>query len=369
MRVFYLTSSVYADNQLSLLHHFPRDKYELIYGVIFPNKNSNYSEPEISAYCKAHAINYIPFPLRYRFRDLRNLLHFDKIVKTVNASRADVVFVTNFDQLYLNLMLLRLDKRKTIIGMHDVENHSNTAFGGLATLAKTILLKNFKYFLTYSKHQAELLNANYKEKNVYSISLPLIGFGPLSPRQKVREATTFLFFGNILHYKGLDILLRSMSRLSDKYKNFKLIIAGRCNDWAETYAPLISEPDKTECHIGFIENKDIPNYFADVDYLVLPYRDTTQSGPLMIAYNYNVPVIASNASGFKEFFVEGETGYSFNLQDDSDIDRVLGEAISRTNEEYVQLKQRMAKHAKAKYSVETLANAYSTMFETVAVSN
>jgi len=161
-------------------------------------------------------------------------------------------------------------------------------------------------------------------------------------------------------------LLKSVTRLSTKYNNFKLTIAGRSNDWAEVYEPLIADREKIDAHIGFIENNDIPGYFANADYLVLPYRDTTQSGPLMIAYNYNVPVIASNADGFKEFFAEGETGYRFDLENPEHIDQVLSEAITRKNDNYLELKQCMAAHTERNFSVQKLSKAYGYMFDEVA---
>src|SRR5690606_3556831 len=142
--------------------------------------------------------------------------------------------------------------------------------------------------LTYSKPQANILKEKYKKKEVYTIPLPLIDFGKMPIYAKDSTITTFLFFGNILHYKGLDILLNSINRLSNEYSNFKLIIAGRCADWNEIYEPLIQHKKVVSAHIGFSENEDIPAFFAQADYLVLPYRDTTQSSPLMIAYNYNI---------------------------------------------------------------------------------
>lgn len=365
MKVFYLSSSAYSDNQVSLLHRFSGD-YDITYGVIFPDRNSNYTPQEIGIYCQEHNISYMPFPLKYRFRDPRNFEAYYRIVSVINAMKPDVVFVANFDQLYLSLMLLLLDRNKTIIGLHDVENHSNTAFGKLATLAKTILLKNFRNFLTYSLHQKEALNAAHQGKNVYTIPLPLIDFGNLPENPGQNKEVRFLFFGNILSYKGLDILIEAVNRLSKKHKGFKLIIAGRCKEWEQTYAPSIADGVTVDAHIGFIENSEIPHYFANADYLVLPYRDTTQSGPLMIAYNYNLPVIASNADGFKEFFRDGVTGYVYQQQIPDDIDRILEEAILRNNQEYQQIKESQRQYVALHFSAEQLTRAYQDMFDDVA---
>src|SRR5690606_8695098 len=117
--------------------------------------------------------------LQYRFRDPRVLVTYYKIVATIKKVKPDVIFVANFDQIYLNALLLLLDSRKTIIAMHDVVNHSKTAFDKLTTLGKIILIHKFDKFLTYSKPQANILKEKYKKKEVYTIPLPLIDFGKM----------------------------------------------------------------------------------------------------------------------------------------------------------------------------------------------
>lgn len=62
-----------------------------------------------------------------------------------------------------------------------------------------------------------------------------------------------------------------------------------------------------------IDDEEIPELFTKSDYLVLPYEDVAQSGPHMIAYNYNLPVIASDIDGFKERVVDGENGFYLNV--------------------------------------------------------
>lgn len=362
MKVYYLSSSAFADNQINLLHHFPKD-ISVTYNVIIPVKNSNYSEAEISDYCRQQKIDFIPTRLKYRFRDPRLLSAYYGILANIRRVNPDVIFVANFDQIYLNAILLALDKSKTIIAMHDVVNHSKTAFDKLTTLGKKLLINKFETFLTYSKPQASILREKYGKKKVYTIPLPLIGFGDMPVLQKPAGKKTFLFFGFILYYKGLDLLLHAINKLAEKRQDFQLIIAGRSSDWEEQYAPLIRHPELVSANIGFIENHDIPAYFARADYLVLPYRDTTQSGPLMIAYNYNIPVLASNAEGFHEFFQSGSTGYMFDLEKEGDLERILDEAIDRPEEEYRELKQKLATHTHENFAISRLVAAYVDMFK------
>src|SRR5690606_13536728 len=189
----------------------------------------------------------------------------------------DVVYFANFGQLYLNLLLRLLDPSKTVIAFHDVKSHSNISFGRLVELSNSLLIDKFRYFQTFSKFQRNLLQNRIPHKSVYSISLPLIDFGALPDEKKSNNEVNFLFFGNIQSYKGLDFLLKAFIKIEDKYKNARLIIAGRCYHWEETYAPIINGSDQVITNIRFIANEEIPFFFGRADYLILPYRDTTQS--------------------------------------------------------------------------------------------
>ena len=39
-------------------------------------------------------------------------------------------------------------------------------------------------------------------------------------------------------------------------------------------------------------------------FLILPYRDVTNSGPMMIALNYNLPIIAPKIGCFNDVYTE-----------------------------------------------------------------
>ncbi|MEO5593832.1 MAG: glycosyltransferase family 4 protein [Chitinophagaceae bacterium] len=364
MKVFYLSSSAFSDNQMSLFKHLGKH-HDITYAVIKPLRNSNYTKEELAGFCEMNNIRFEFFELQYRFRDPRVIKTYLRVIKAIKKANPDIIYFANFDQLYLNVLLLLVDRSKTIIGLHDVENHSQTAFSFLGNLGKKVLVANFWHFHTYSVTQQNLLKSRIPGKNVYNISLPLIDFGKVDPIPPKKGITRFLFFGNILYYKGLDLLLKPFINTAAKYPGAELIIAGRCADWAENYAPVVNGSRQIKHHIRFIDNKEIPVFFAQADYVVLPYRDTTQSGPLMIAFNYNIPVLVSKAQGFSEFTSEGETGYSFDAFDGNDIERVLETCMQSTPADYNNLKIKLASYVANHYSVEAIIEKYRLMFESV----
>ena len=364
MKVYYLSSSAFSDNQMNTLKYLSNE-HKITYAVIIPHTNSNFTKSELDEYCITHNIDFVPFELEHRFRNPRLIFSFLPILQSIRKVKPDLVYFANFDQIYLNAILLALDPATTIIALHDVESHSGTAFNRFVGLSKSLLISRFRHFHTYSSIQQRVLRAKAVGKSVYNISLPLLDFGPPQLTPHTDDHFNFLFFGNILPYKGLDLLIPAFKRVAADHPNARLTIAGRCQDWGENYADLIQDFPQIVPHIRFIDNAEIPGFFSMADYVVLPYRDTTQSGPLMIAYNYNVPVLVSDAEGFAEFISEGVTGYCFRLHEAGDMERVLRGCIEASESDYFALKEKLAAYTRANYSPEALVSKYSSMFDEV----
>ena len=111
---------------------------------------------------------------------------------------------------------------------------------------------------------------------------------------------TLLFFGLIRDYKGLDLLIEAVNQLDDSYQ---LIIAGESYGSFDKYTEQIQKtgkPDKYKVFNHYISDDDVPEFFSASDVCILPYRSATQSGITSIAYNFNLPMIATNTGGLSE---------------------------------------------------------------------
>ncbi|RYG05942.1 MAG: glycosyltransferase [Chitinophagaceae bacterium] len=364
LKVYYLSISTFSDNHLNTLHHL-QERFDVVYGVIIPSKRANFTEAELKGYCDRYNIKLDAFHLAHRFRDPRNIASYFKVIRSIRKENPDIIYFTNFDQVYINLLFTLLGRKRVIIGFHDVVNHSNTRFDFLTNIGKNVLFRFFKYFRTYSVAQEKILLDKHPGKIVFTIPLPLMTFGELPARSNDVKKTSFLFFGNILSYKGLDILLRAAENLSAKRNDFTITVAGRTDEWEEIYAPLLTNKLILDKQVRFIENSEVPGLFSNADFLVLPYRDTTQSGPLMIAYNYNVPVIASTAEGFSEFVEPGVTGLSFQVNSVDELERTLEKAIELSGEEYDLLRKSQQEYINKHYSATAIVDKYEHMFQHV----
>jgi glycosyltransferase involved in cell wall biosynthesis len=118
-----------------------------------------------------------------------------------------------------------------------------------------------------------------------------------------------LYFGFIRDYKGLDTLLVSMRYLPDEYH---LVIAGEIYGDFGKYQKLIDNykiNNKISLFIRYINDPEVPTFFSAADVCILPYKSATQSGIVQVAYNYNLPVIASNVGGLSEIIDHQKNGF------------------------------------------------------------
>ena len=98
---------------------------------------------------------------------------------------------------------------------------------------------------------------------------------------------------------------------------------------------------------------------------MLPYEDVAQSGPHMIAYNYNLPVIASNIDGFAERVEDGENGFLFEPRNVESLRDAIIKAVEIGKDGYKQMKDNLHNYVEDNFSLEAVAPKYVEFFNEV----
>jgi D-inositol-3-phosphate glycosyltransferase len=135
-----------------------------------------------------------------------------------------------------------------------------------------------------------------------------------------------LFFGVITPYKGLEYLLWALTKRREKDDPFRLIIAGKVDKKFSQYWKSVQRIAKEHNlgdyiieRIGYIADKDVEVYFKAADVLILPYKYIFQSGILFLAFNFGLPVIATDVGSLREFIIDGKTGFLCKPEDPDDL--------------------------------------------------
>ena len=142
-----------------------------------------------------------------------------------------------------------------------------------------------------------------------------------------KNKVNILFFGNITKEKGIDILLDAVNNLDDNdAKKINAIVAGK--DIDGVYRSVNIRPDRNiSFFTRYISDDELRFLYENVDFLALPYRTTSQSGILEMAFYFKKPIIASDIPYFKKMLTEFPSfGYLYGKNSDdfsNTIHRVL----------------------------------------------
>ena len=87
----------------------------------------------------------------------------------------------------------------------------------------------------------------------------------------------------------------------------------------------------------------------------------------MIAYYYDLPVIASDIDGFKERVIDGENGLLFKNKNVEDLrDRII-KAADMTIEERSEMKRKLKEFSDENFSLSNISGKYVQYFKSITL--
>lgn len=279
----------------------------------------------------------------------------------------------NYDWYYLDYSSLMygfqaaakfLPVDKVTVAAHNVTTPNGARLFYLAKYNMAFVLRKFRNFQVFSLNQKKALEKRNPNADIFYCPLALKDYGKSQTAEKTR-LKCFLFFGNILGYKRVDILLNAVNILAEKgVTDFKVKIAGYCQpkEWDKKYLPLINHTGIVETDIRRIPSDEVAGLFESCDYFVMPYQSIAQSGAMTVAMNYNLPVIASDLDTFHEFIEDNETGWFFNAGNTNDLAALMEKLINIPEKEYLRIKSNQSEFVRMNLSIDGIVNKYSNYF-------
>lgn len=106
------------------------------------------------------------------------------------------------------------------------------------------------------------------------------------------------FFGRIVAYKGVDLLLDSMGYLDlDIQRRLRIDVYGSGDT---RHLEKYKDSPQVNFHFGWIAEGDVEAVLDQFDILVLPYREASQSGVLALAMSRGIPVVCTPVGALPE---------------------------------------------------------------------
>jgi len=273
----------------------------------------------------------------------RVLKYYFKLVKYAYEAESKLFHIqwlnkfVHFDRTFLNIYYKLLGK-KLVFTAHNVnaaERDQNDSLMNRLTLK--LMYKIVDHIIVHTnKMKLQLIDSfNIKESKVTVIPHGILNIASeteltrMQARKKLHLKSyekVLLFFGIITPYKGLEYLLMALDKTKEKYDNLRLVIAGKVDKNSQAYYGkinrIIKDYDLNNYvikRIEFIPDEDIEVYFKSADVLILPYNYIFQSGLIFLAFNFGLPVIATDVGSLRESIIEGRTGFICKPRDPYDL--------------------------------------------------
>jgi glycosyltransferase involved in cell wall biosynthesis len=141
-----------------------------------------------------------------------------------------------------------------------------------------------------------------------------------------------LALGGIRPYKGLDRLLVAFDRASRREPRLRLIIAGKPGNFEgldELENEYRSHP-RAVVNFNEILPEDLQYFYKAADVAVLPQRNALNSGALLLAYSFGLPVIAPRVGCLSELLDE-DAAIGFEPNADGSLEDALVGAVVLAN--------------------------------------
>lgn len=120
------------------------------------------------------------------------------------------------------------------------------------------------------------------------------------------EGVTFLFCGQMIHRKGVDLLLRAFEGLVAEGMNVRLVLVGREAELPEMMGEVGPAARGRIAFEGFQDPDDLPRYFGQADVFVLPSRHDGWGVVVNEALGAGLPLICSEAVGAAHDVIQPE---------------------------------------------------------------
>ena len=166
------------------------------------------------------------------------------------------------------------------------------------------------------------------------------------------------FLGRLTPHKGIEQLLRVADAMAEETVHVRIGGTGD-DEYVEALKREYASPKVTFC--GYV---DSDAFLPTLDVLVVPSRWHEPFGRVVVeAYAHGVPVIAAQRGGLPEIVDEGETGWTY----DPDEDRALRERIKmlRSSPECIPEMRSTVRKKAQNYEVGQHAESYVEVYNRV----
>ncbi len=145
------------------------------------------------------------------------------------------------------------------------------------------------------------------------------------PNIKAGGEIIFALIGSLNPYKGVDLLIDSWSSYFRDRKDVKLVLAGKGDLSKYVNLNLI---ENVLVINRYLSDNEFVSLLEEVDVILLPYREISQSGVLLTVLNEKKLLLVSDLPALTKPFDFGKIGWILKDFTPSDLKNSIEEAVS-----------------------------------------
>lgn len=225
--------------------------------------------------------------------------------------RPDVVFcpMLNYWSPLLGI-LYRLLGIKYFLLVHDATPHPGED-GWIQRLLFSLSFLNVDTFFVLSRSvKSGLMKAHtYRGQMIIVSNHGDLYHGAVGEERTLKTdgPPTISFLGRILEYKGLSIFIMTLLQLRENGWAINGLVCGH-GVISSTDSALLDQANFIEVNNRWLSDDDFKSYMDRSDIVLLPYTEASQSGVVVVAKSFGVPLIVSPVGGLTEQVEHRVTG-------------------------------------------------------------
>jgi glycosyltransferase involved in cell wall biosynthesis len=324
---------------------------------------------------------YGPFSsyLRALAKQWLSLKYYKLIINSNQIDKSDKVFIMDYDVLPLYYLINSLEKIKvdTYLWVHSAKFKSkDSLYTAYKAFFKRIFKRKIEPFVKKVILNGEFIkeeiinNLELAEEKIQVIQYPshisVAAMLKTDARAKLglsRDENIVLFFGLLRKDKNIELLIKSVANCES---NPKLIIAG--DEASVSKEELIGWVKKYNLNnykfeIRYLTEEDISLYYSAADLLVLTYHfeSASQSGPLALAREFELPVVVSNVGEIGHYVRSNAVGFTASIADPNSFTKRIDEFFEMEDSKRLDLEKNI-KVVQEKFSWNKAAEKYINLF-------
>jgi len=282
--------------------------------------------------------DWLPSRLRPLAKALGHLVGLARLAALLRREKLGLIHLQWAVLPIVDALFVWLFRRRTpiVVTVHDTLPYNGSPISWLQKAGFFLPARLASQVIVHTRTAAERVAA----QGVDPARINIVPHGPLSlaigppraPIVKPPGLKTFVLFGQLKVYKGLDILVEAVGLMPpDMRAASRFIVAGAV---AMDMAPIerrIAElglAETIELRYGRMTETELAELLDEADVFIFPYREIDASGAYYLVRPLGKWTVASRVGVFAEDFIEGEDGATVGPADPADLARGLCDALS-----------------------------------------